>query len=188
MPRCWHCWQPVSCWCSAAGRRHLLRPRRHRLRRIDLDYIGFDGQTHHGSLVVHEELVPDVIAIFEQLYRLRYPIEKMQTVDHYADANDELSMEDNNTSAFNCRLIPGTDQWSPHAYGRAIDINTLLNPCLYASGYFEPQNAAAYLDRSRTDPGLLHNGDPAVLAFTDRGWRWGGDWNAPLDYQHFERP
>ncbi|WP_156690032.1 M15 family metallopeptidase [Mycobacterium sp. Marseille-P9652] len=158
------------------------------LRRVAVDHIGFDGQTHTGELIVAEDLVPQVIEIFGQLYRMRYPIEKIRTPDHYADADDELSMEDNNTSAFNCRLIPGTSQWSPHAYGRAIDINTMLNPCLYATGYFEPQNAAAYLDRSRTDPGLLHNGDPAVLAFTDRGWRWGGDWNAPLDYQHFERP
>ena len=157
------------------------------LRRVDVDYLGFDAQTHRGELIVHQDLVPDVIAIFEQLYRLRYPVDKIRTVDHYPDANDELSMEDNNTSAFNCRTIPGSDEWSPHAYGRAIDINTLLNPCLYASGYFEPQNAAAYLDRSRTDPGVLHNGDPAVQAFTDRGWHWGGYWKTP-DYQHFERP
>jgi hypothetical protein len=158
------------------------------LRLVDVDHIGFDGQTHRGELIVHEDLVPEVIAIFEQLYRLGYPVEKIRTVDHYSDADDELSMEDNNTSAFNCRTIPGTNEWSPHAYGRAIDINPLLNPCLYASGYFEPQNAAAYLDRGRTDPGLLHNGDPAVRVFTDRGWRWGGEWAAPLDYQHFERP
>jgi len=157
------------------------------LRRVSVDYLGFDHQTHRGDLIVHQELVADVIAIFEQLYRLRYPVEKMNTVDHYPDADDELSMEDDNTSAFNCRRIPGSDDWSPHAYGRAIDINTLLNPCLYANGYFEPQNAAAYLDRTRTDPGLLHIGDPAVHAFTDRGWRWGGEWAAPLDYQHFER-
>jgi D-alanyl-D-alanine carboxypeptidase len=157
------------------------------LRRVNVDYLSFDGQTRRGELVVHQDLVPDVIAIFEQLFRIGYPVDKIRTVDHYPDADDELSMEDNNTSAFNCRHIPGSDEWSPHAYGRAIDINTRLNPCLYASGYFEPQNAAAYLDRSRTDPGLLHIGDPAVLAFTDRGWRWGGDWNAPLDYQHFER-
>lgn len=158
------------------------------LRRVDVGYVGFDGQTHRGPLIVHQDLVPEVIAIFEQLFRLGYPIEKIRTVDHYPDANDELSMEDNNTSAFNCRLVPGTNEWSPHAYGRAIDINTLVNPCLYASGYFEPQNAAAFLDRSRTDPGVLHPGDPAVHAFTDRGWRWGGEWAAPLDYQHFERP
>jgi hypothetical protein len=157
------------------------------LRRVDVDYLGFDGQTHRGDLIVHEDLVPDVIAIFGQLHLLRYPIDKIQTVDHYPDADDELSMEDNNTSAFNCRLIPGTNEWSPHAYGRAIDINTLLNPCLYAGGYFEPQNAAAYLDRSRTDPGIIHGGDPAEQVFTERGWQWGGYWRTP-DYQHFERP
>ena len=157
------------------------------LRRVDVDYLGFDGQTHRGALVVHEDLVPDVIAIFGQLHLLRYPIDKIQTVDHYADADDELSMEDNNTSAFNCRRIPETNEWSPHAYGRAIDINTLINPCLYASGYFEPRNAAAYLDRSRTDPGLIHGGDPTEQVFTERGWQWGGYWTTP-DYQHFERP
>ncbi len=148
----------------------------------------FGRRPHRGELIVDEDLAPEVIAIFERLYRLGYPVEKIRTVDHYPDADDELSMEDNNTSAFNCRRIPGTDEWSPHAYGRAIDLNPLVNPCLYASGYFEPRNAAAYLDRGRTDPGLLHVGDPAVRAFTDRGWRWGGDWTAPLDYQHFERP
>jgi hypothetical protein len=158
-----------------------------RLRRVDVDYLGFDGQTHRGELIVHEDLVPDVIEIFGQLHRLGYPVDKIRTVDHYSDADDELSMEDNNTSAFNCRSIPGTNEWSPHAYGRAIDLNPLINPCLYASGYFEPQNAAAYLDRSRTDPGLLHNGDPAERVFTDRGWQWGGYWTTP-DYQHFERP
>lgn len=158
------------------------------LRRVNVGYIGFDGQVHRGELIVNQDLAPEVIAIFERLQRLGYPVEKMRTVDHYAGADDELSMEDNNTSAFNCRHIPGTNEWSPHAYGRAIDLNPLINPCLYASGYFEPQNAAAYLDRSRSDPGLLHNGDPAVRAFTDRGWRWGGEWTGPLDYQHFERP
>lgn len=157
------------------------------LRRVDLAYNGFDGQIHRGALVVHEDLVPDVIAIFDELLRLGYPVDKMRTVDHYPDADDELSMEDNNTSAFNCRRIPGSDDWSLHAYGRAIDINTLINPCLYVSGYFEPRNAAAYLDRDRTDPGLIHGGDPAERAFTDRGWQWGGYWKTP-DYQHFERP
>ncbi|OBK30687.1 peptidase M15 [Mycobacterium asiaticum] len=156
------------------------------LRRVEVNYLGFDGLTHRGQLVVHEDLAADVVAIFEQLYQQGYPVDKMRTVDQYPDADDELSMEDNNTSAFNCRLIPGTDEWSPHAYGRAIDLNPLINPCLYVSGYFEPRNAAAYLDRTRTDPGLIHGGDPAERVFTDRGWQWGGYWRTP-DYQHFER-
>jgi D-alanyl-D-alanine carboxypeptidase len=156
------------------------------LRRVEIDYIGFDGQTHRGELIVHESLVVDVIAIFEQLRRLRYPIERMRTVDHYSGADDELSMQDNNTSAFNCREIPGTGRWSQHAYGQAIDLNPLINPYVDSTGTFQPRNAAPYLDRNRNDPAMLRDGDPAVRAFTDRGWRWGGHWRTPVDYQHFE--
>ncbi|MGZ5365307.1 MAG: M15 family metallopeptidase [Mycobacterium sp.] len=157
------------------------------LRRIEVNYLGFDAKIHRGSLIVHEELAAEVVAIFEQLLRLRYPIEKMRTVDNYPGAEDELSMQDNNTSAFNCRGIPGSSRWSEHAFGRAIDLNPLLNPAIHQSGLLEPKNAAPYLDRSRIDPGLLHAGDTAVRVFTDRGWQWGGEWQDPVDYQHFER-
>ena len=156
------------------------------LRRIDLDYLGFDGSTHRGQLVVNEDVVAEVIAIFGDLKRLRYPIETMRTVDHYPGADDELSMRDNNTSAFNCRALG--DGWSLHAYGRAIDINPLVNPYIDSTGDLQPTTAARYLDRGRDDLGLLHDGDAAVQVFTSRGWRWGGDWSNPIDYQHFERP
>jgi hypothetical protein len=158
-----------------------------RLRRVEIDHLGMDGRTRRGELVVHEELVAEVVEIFRQLRRLRYPIERMRTPDHYPGAEDELSMRDNNTSAFNCRDIPGTGSWSLHAYGRAIDINPLINPYIDSTGAFQPSNAEPYVDRNRIDPGLLHEGDPAVRIFTDRGWRWGGDWQTPKDYQHFER-
>ena len=157
------------------------------LRRVEVNYVGFDGQMHRGELVVHQGVVADVIAIFEQLNRLGYPIAKMQTVADYPGAEDELSMEDNNTSAFNCRPLPGSNAPSLHAYGRAIDVNPLINPFIDSRGTIEPKTAAPYLDRNRTDAGILHAGDPAVHAFTDRGWRWGGDWRTPKDYQHFER-
>ncbi|OBB88476.1 peptidase M15 [Mycobacterium colombiense] len=158
------------------------------LRRVEVDHVGFDGRTHRGELIVHQDLVPEVITVFAQLYRVGFPIEKIRTADRYPAADDELSMEDDNTSAFNCRGIPGSEHWSQHAYGRAIDLNPRLNPCMYADGTFQPHNAAEYLDRSRSDPGLLHGEDPGVRIFTDRGWRWGGHWTSPVDYQHFERP
>ena len=157
------------------------------LRRVEVDYVGFDGQTHRGELIVHQDMVADVVAIFEQLHRLRYPIDKMRTVDHYPGADDELSMEDNNSSAFNCRPLPSGLSWSLHAFGRAIDLNPLLNPYVDSRGAIQPRNAGPYLDRKRTDPGILHAGDADVRVFTDRGWRWGGDWRTPKDYQHFER-
>lgn len=156
------------------------------LRRVELDYVGFDGAVHRGSLVAHRDVVDDVVAIFAELQRLRYPVERMQTVDRYRGADDELSMEDNNTSAFNCRPLPGNTGWSFHAYGRAVDVNPLVNPYRDGSGDLQPKTAGKYLDRTQQVPGLLHAGDPAVAAFTGRGWRWGGAWRNPVDYQHFE--
>ncbi|WP_276062794.1 M15 family metallopeptidase [Mycolicibacter longobardus] len=156
------------------------------LRRVTLTHLGFDAQPHRGELIVHRDLVPQVIAVFDRLYKLEFPIEKMRPVADYRGGDDELSMEDNNTSAFNCRRIPGSGNWALHAYGRAIDVNPLLNPSI-DHGEFEPHNAAVYTDRHRIEPGLLHAGDPAVHAFTDAGWRWGGNWKSPVDYQHFER-
>lgn len=70
---------------------------------------------------MHRDVVSEVIGIFGELYSARFPIEKMRTVDHYPRADDELSMEDDNTSAFNCRLLP-SGSWSLHAYGRAVDV------------------------------------------------------------------
>ncbi len=154
------------------------------LRRVELDYLGFDGATHRGALVVNKDVVDSVVEVFAALMTLRYPIEKMQTVDHYPGGEDELSMRDNNTSGFNCR--PLGSGWSQHAYGRAVDVNPLVNPYIDASGDLQPKTASRYLDRTRDDLGLLHAGDAAVEAFTDRGWRWGGAWRNPVDYQHFE--
>lgn len=156
------------------------------LRRVELDHLGNDGILHRGNLVVHRDVVEDVIAIFADLVKMRYPIERMRTVEHYPGAEDEASMRDNNTSAFNCRPLPGSARWSEHAYGRAIDINPLVNPYLDAAGDLQPATARRYLDRTRDDLGLLHPGDAAVAAFTDRGWTWGGAWRDPVDYQHFE--
>lgn len=153
---------------------------------MELDHLGNDGRIRRGALVVHRDVVDDVIAIFDRLLQLRFPIERMQTVDRYPGAADELSMRDNNTSAFNCRPLPGSSRWSLHAYGRAVDVNPLVNPYIDAAGKLEPATAGPYLDRTRDDLGLLRADSPAVRAFTDRGWRWGGAWRDPVDYQHFE--
>jgi hypothetical protein len=40
-------------------------------------------------LIVNEDLPAEVVTIFEQLLQLRYPIEKIRTVDNYPAADDE---------------------------------------------------------------------------------------------------
>jgi len=155
------------------------------LRRVHVDHWGFDGAAHRGELVVHESVADDVVWAFGELYAARFPIERVEPIDRYG-GDDDASMAANNTSAFNCRSLPGGSRWSQHAYGRAVDINPLVNPYRASSGDLQPATAGRYLDRTRDDLGLLHPGDAAVDAFTDRGWTWGGAWHDPVDYQHFE--
>ena len=158
------------------------------LARVEIDYVGFDGQTRRGELIVNRDLVDAVVATFAELARQRFPIERMQNVTAYPDADDELSMRDNNTSAFNCRGIPGSTSWSWHAYGRAIDINPRLNPFISRGEPAQPANSGEYVDRASRVPGMLNAGDDAVRVFTGRGWGWGGAWTNPVDYQHVELP
>lgn len=157
------------------------------LRLINLSVLGFDGKVYRGELIVNAAVATEVARTFADLYFNRYPIQRMETVEKY-DADDDKSMEANNTSAFNCRPITGGTAWSNHSYGRAIDVNTVQNPYISRSGTVYPPNGAPYVDRTRTDPGLIHAGDSTVRAFESRGWQWGGYWDSPIDYQHFEKP
>ena len=157
------------------------------LRLVRMSVLGFDGRVHRGELVVAAAVTRDVVATFAELYHHRYPIERMVTVEKY-DADDDASMAANNTSAFNCRPITGGTAWSNHSYGRAIDVNPVQNPYISGSGNVYPPNGAPYVDRTRTDPGLIHADDATVRAFEARGWEWGGYWDTPIDYQHFEKP
>jgi D-alanyl-D-alanine carboxypeptidase-like protein len=157
------------------------------LRLLTLRIVGFDGRAHHGELIVATAVVDDVVDTFAELYRDRFPIERMITIEKY-DADDDRSMAANNTSAFNCRPVTGGTEWSNHSYGRAIDVNPMLNPYVTRNGTVLPPNGAPYVDRTRTDPGLIHAGDSTVHVFERHGWEWGGYWHNPIDYQHFEKP
>lgn len=159
----------------------------HQLRLINLSVLGFDRKVYRGELIVADAVATEVANTFADLYFARYPIERMRTVEKY-DADDDKSMAANNTSAFNCRPITGGTAWSNHSYGRAIDINTVQNPYISSSGAVYPPNGTPYVDRTRTDPGLIHADDSTVRAFENRGWSWGGYWKSPVDYQHFEKP
>jgi hypothetical protein len=117
------------------------------LKMIKLRHIGFDGRSHNGEVIVSKDVAVEVAQAFGELYQQRFPIERMENVAKY-DADDDRSMEANNTSAFNCREITGGGGWSNHSYGRAIDINPQINPYISAGGTVYPPNGAPYVDRS----------------------------------------
>jgi hypothetical protein len=155
-----------------------------RLRLLRVTHWGLDGEVHRGRLVVNRDSAGSMLRTLRELYRLRFPIRRMRLVDAYG-ADDHRSMAADNTSAFNCRTVAGTNRWSEHAYGHAIDVNPIENPYVSAGGYVSPPSGAPYKDRSRRAKGLIHRRDPAVAAFTESGWKWAGNWSWPKDYQHF---
>ena len=155
------------------------------LRLLRVTYWGFDDRPHNGRLVVNEEFDDEMIAVMKRLYKLRYPIRRMELIDRY-DSDDDRSMAADNTSAFNCRFVAGTTRWSMHAYGTAIDINPIENP--YVSGsHVSPPEGRPYADRSRNARGMIHDGDAVEKAFAKKaGWEWLGDGPQSIrDYQHF---
>jgi len=152
---------------------------------LEVTHWGFDGAAHRGRLVVHRRFDDELIAVMKRLYRLRYPIRRIELIDRYG-ADDHRSMNADNTSAFNCRFVAGTQRWSNHAYGVAIDINPVENP--YVSGsHVSPPAGEPFADRSRDAPGMIHDGDRVEKAFARRaGWQWLGDGPQSIrDYQHF---
>ncbi len=155
------------------------------LRYLRLLHTGFDGETYIGEMVCHKDIASDLLDIFYELYQEKYPIEKIRLVDEYS-GDDELSMEDNNSSCFNFRPVAGTKHLSNHAYGKAVDINPLYNPYITSSGY-TPVNAGDYVDRDADNPYKIDEDDLCYKLFIKKGFSWGGNWNSVKDYQHFEK-
>ena len=142
-------------------------------------------------MICNTYIAAALIDIFQKLYKANYPIEKMRLVDDY-DADDEMSMRDNNSSCFNFRFISHTTKVSKHGLGLAVDINTLYNPYIkYVDGkrILEPATAESYLDRSKNFPYKIDEDDLCYKLFTEHGFNWGGNcWDNRKDYQHFELP
>lgn len=146
---------------------------------VDVRYVGMDGLHHRGQIVVHQALAGDVREIFRELDSAAFPVYSVIPISHFG-WSDDASINVNNTSAFNYRTVAGTRRLSMHAFGRAIDLNPYLNP------YLTPGKKALRQYDPRT-PGTIVRGDACYMAFTKRGWTWGGDWKNEKDYQHFEK-
>lgn len=159
------------------------------LRLVKVLHYTADGHIRLGELVVNRAISEEIIEIFEELFAVRYPIEKMLLIDEY-EADDIRSMIDNNSSAFNFRFVAGTKKLSNHSRGMAVDINPLFNPFVLKGKHgviVSPKAGAPYADRNRHFTYKINPDDACVRAFKKRGFEWGGDWKTRKDYQHFEK-
>ncbi len=152
---------------------------------LTLSYWNLNGKAVTGRLVINTKVVDDVIAAFEGLFEIGFPIERMAQVDDF-DGDDKAAMRANATSGFNCRYVDGTERWSNHAFGLAIDINPLINPWA-RQGNVLPLEGTKYANREVVIPGMINLGDEAITVFADLGWTWGGVWQS-ADFMHFSQP
>lgn len=157
-----------------------------RLALVRFSYFGFDGQIHDdGEIIVLSAAADRIAKIFGALLEMHFPIKQAKLLNHY-DGDDEASMADNNTSAFNDRPISGGSSISIHAYGLAIDINPIQNPFCrrqYGTLHVSPKAGGNYLNRTHARPGMA---EVVIDVFAENGFPiWGGDWKSPIDLSAF---
>ena len=157
---------------------------------LQVKHIDFEGKTRQGLIICNHQIADDLRDIFAELYKAKYPIERIRPISDYAD-DDERSMRDNNTSCYCYRPIAGSKKLSKHAQGLAIDINPLYNPCVRRKKdgtlLIQPATGKPYADRSARNPYQIKRGDLLHRLFLQHGFQWGGSWRTLKDYQHFEK-
>lgn len=167
-----------------------------RLKLLKVKHFGFDNRVHDGEIVVLDACSGQVRDIFKELYEMKFPLEKVELMTHY-NGSDSLSMAHNNTSGHNLRQITGGERMSLHAYGTAIDINPVNNPfidipCEGGMGMFrfQPIEGMKFANRMENRLGKKNRAGMAeevIHVFARNGFYWwGGYWNCPIDYQHFQ--
>ena len=154
------------------------------LRRVEINHYTFDGEFKRGALIVNKDIARSVVRIFTRLYDERFPIRKMRPVEAYR-GNVKASLRDDNTSAFNCRRpgqINAPTAESPHANGRAVDINPLENP-------WKDLRCKCWVPNRENrvrepGPGVIVKRGLVWQTFRDEGWIW-QNIDVP-DYMHFD--
>ncbi|MDT0320611.1 M15 family metallopeptidase [Streptomyces millisiae] len=178
---------PVEQWeeMVAAGMwREGCPATREDLRRVEINHVDFDGGIARGVLVVNADVADSVVRVFTRLFEEGFPIRRMRPVEEY-DGDNNASMADDNTAAYNCRRpdqINAPEDESPHANGRAIDINPLENPWMdLRCDCWSP--SAEFAERTE-GRGKVLEGGLVWRTFTDEGWIW-QNIDVP-DYMHFD--
>lgn len=153
-------------------------------------HYNFHGVERTGELICNKAIAQDLVEIFYELYQNEYQIEQIRLIDEYS-GDDTLSMQDNNTSCFNYRVVDGTSSLSKHALGLAIDINPFFNPYVVfqpdGTTYISPGGSETYADRSQSFAYKIDENDLCYKLFKEHGFIWGGNWNSCKDYQHFQK-
>ena len=157
---------------------------------LKVKYKDFQGQTQQGVLICNKTIAKDLCEIFAELYKAKYPIERIRPISEYGN-DDERSMQANNTSCYCYRTVEGSNKLSKHAQGLAIDVNPLYNPCVKRKKdgtlLVQPSTGKPYVNRNKQFKYKITQQDLCYKLFVRHGFKWGGAWRTLKDYQHFEK-
>ena len=166
-----------------------------RLRLLIVSYYDFEGKSHEdGKIIVLDAVADSVLKIFQELYKTKFPFQEIKLINEF-QGNDDLAMAANNSSALNQRNITGQTALSLHAYGLALDINPIQNPYISfdfdkGTAQYLPAAGAKFANRYENRPGKPNRpglAEPLKKLFYQNGFNiWGGNWDYPIDYQHFQ--
>jgi hypothetical protein len=160
------------------------------LRLVSFNYYSIDGFIYRGFLVSRSDVTASISDIVSSLFDWKFPLHSAHLPDVYGvapsgkGANDYKSMKSGNTSMFNCRYVVGRESeklLSPHAYGRAIDINTWENPYASRTGIYP--NSFWFNNRLQ-HPLVFSQNHKVVKLLASHGFTWGGSFK---DYHHFQK-
>lgn len=154
------------------------------LRRVIINHVTFSGEIRRGMLVVNKDVAASIVRVFTRLFEERFPIRRMRPVEKY-DGDSNASLAAGNTSAYNCRRLTQINapvKKSPHAHGRAIDINPRQNPWM-------DLRCDCWFPSSRNSkrvpgPGMIVKNGLVWRLFRREGWIW-QNIDVP-DYMHFD--
>ncbi|PCJ26965.1 MAG: hypothetical protein COA94_04640 [Rickettsiales bacterium] len=160
------------------------------LKLIEISHYDFAGDIKEGQMIVLDKISESVIKIFTELFARSLQVHSIKLMDEF-NGDDNLSMAANNSSSFNFRKIEGSTLLSMHSYGLAIDINPVQNPFIMIDEDTHnvrvlPKKSSMFLNRSNQRAGMA---EPIIEIFKKHGLSvWGGNWNNPIDYHHFQVP
>ena len=178
----------IGFWLLAVGA--YAQPKGVELDTLKVQHIDFQGQPQQGIIICNKKISNDLREIFAELYKAKYPIERIRPISEYDD-NDERSMQANNTSCYCYRVVNGSKTLSNHALGLAVDVNPLYNPCVRRKKdgtlLVEPATGKPYVNRSKHFKYKITTNDLCYRLFIQHGFQWGGAWRTLKDYQHFEK-
>lgn len=161
------------------------------LRVVPVEFYNQDQELSKGEVVVHMAVVGDIKKLFSLIKREQFPLTSVNPIHLEAyQWSDAKSMAADNTSAYNFRTVTGARVLSYHALGRAIDINPKCNPYvrdLKQKIFIDPPGARYLPDAPCALSWQNPSGAKIIKLMKSLGWSWGGSWENPKDYQHFEK-